>query len=95
MGSDIEGTFIFKNFVYSSIYGELPLQTWTQSKPAAMSEGAAAEASTYKKTTLMKELGKCVTAAQAARLDSLGIGIQDLVQLRDCNCQEGFLTALR
>ena len=43
----------------------------------------------------MKELGKCVTAAQAARLDSLGIGIQDLVELRDCNSQEGFLTALR
>ena len=55
----------------------------------------AAEASTYKKTTLMKELGKCVTGAQAVQLDSLGIGIQDLVQLRDCNSLEGFLTALR
>ena len=43
----------------------------------------------------MKELGKCVTAAPAARLDSLGIGIQDLVYLRDCNSQDGFLTALR
>ena len=43
----------------------------------------------------MKEIGKCVTARQAVRLDSLGIGIQDLVQLRDCNCQEDFLTALR
>ena len=43
----------------------------------------------------MKELGKCVTAAQAAQVDSLGIGIQDLAQLRDCNSQEGFLTALR
>ena len=42
----------------------------------------------------MKELGKYVTAAQAARLDSLGIGIQDLVQLGDCNSQ-GFLTAQR
>ena len=40
----------------------------------------------------MKELGKCVTAA---RLDSFGIGKQDLVQLKDCNSQEGFLTALR
>ena len=55
----------------------------------------AAEASTYKKTTLMKELWKCVTGAQAVQLDSLGIGIQDLVQLRDCNSLEGFLTALR
>ena len=48
-----------------------------------------------RKTTLMKELGKCVTAAQAARLYSLGIGTHDLVHLRDCNSQEGFLTALR
>ena len=55
----------------------------------------AAKASTYKKTTLMKELWKCVTAAQAVQLDSLGIGIQDLVQLRDCNSLEGFLAALR
>ena len=55
----------------------------------------AAEASTYKKSTLMKELWKCVTGAQAVQLDSLGIGIQDLVQLRDCNSLEGFLTALR
>ena len=38
---------------------------------------------------------KCVTVAQAVRLDSLGIGIQNLVQLRDYNSQEGFLTALR
>ena len=36
-----------------------------------------------------------MTAAQAVQLDSLGIGIQDLVQLRDCNSLEGFLTALR
>ena len=55
----------------------------------------AAEASTYKKSTLMKELWKCVTGAQAVQLDSLGIGIQDLVELRDCNSLEGFLTALR
>ena len=55
----------------------------------------AAEASTYKKSTLMKELWKCVTGAQAVQLDSLGIGIQDLVQLRDCNSQKDFLTALR
>ena len=27
VGSDIEGTFIFFNFAYSSIHGELPLQT--------------------------------------------------------------------
>ena len=60
------------------------LRQWVQQKRAHI-----------RKTTLMKELGKCVTAAQAARLDSLGIGIQDLVQLRDCNSQEGFLTALR
>ena len=46
----------------------------------------------------MKELGKigkCVTAAHAARLDSLGIGKQGLMQLRDWNSLEGFLTALR
>ena len=43
----------------------------------------------------MKKKGKCVTAAQAARLDSLGIGTHDLVQLRDCNSQEGLLTTLR
>ena len=43
----------------------------------------------------MKELGKCVTAEQAEPLESLGIGIQVLVQLRDCNSQEGFLSALR
>ena len=64
----------------------------TQSKPAATSMGAA-EASTYKKNH--PELGKCMTAAQAAWLDSLDIGIQDLVQLRDYNSQKGFLTALR
>ena len=42
----------------------------------------------------MKEIRKCVTAAQSVQLDSLGIGIQDLVQLRDCNSQEDFLTAV-
>ena len=52
----------------------------------------ATEASTY---NLMKEIGKCVTAAQGIQLDSLGNGIQDLVQLRDCDSQEDFLTALR
>ena len=36
-----------------------------------------------------------MTAAQAVKLDSLGIGIQDLVQLRDCDSQEYFLTDLR
>ena len=35
-----------------------------------------------------------MTAAQAVQLDTLGIGIQDLVQLRDCYSLEGFLTAL-
>ena len=48
-----------------------------------------------RKTTLMKELEKCVAAAQAVQLDILGIGIQDLVQLRECNSLEDFLTALR
>ena len=63
----------FLNFVYSSITGELPLQTaYTQTYPAAMSVGAA-EASAYKKKHPYE---KCVTAAQAERLDSLGIGIQ-------------------
>ena len=52
----------------------------------------ATEASTY---NLMKEIGKCVTAAPGVQLDSLGNGIQDLVQLRDCDSQEDFLTALR
>ena len=36
-----------------------------------------------------------MTAAQAVQLDSLGFGIQDLVQLRDCNSLEGFLTPMR
>ena len=60
------------------------LRHWVQQKRAHI-----------RKTSLMKELGKCVTAAQAAWLDSLGIGTRDLVKLRDCNSQEGFLTTLR
>ena len=55
----------FLNFVYSSIHGEVPLQTaYTQSYPAETSVVGAEE---------------CVTAAQAARLDFLYIEIQDLV----------------
>ena len=60
------------------------LRQWVQQKQAHT-----------RKTTQMKELGKCVAAAQAVQLDSLGIRIQDLVQLIDCNSQESFLTALR
>ena len=60
------------------------LRQWVQQKRAHI-----------RKTSLMKELGKYLTAAQAVQLDSVGIGIQDLVQLRDCNSQEDFLTALR
>ena len=60
------------------------LRQWMQQKRAHIT-----------KTNLMKEIKKCVTAGQAVRLDSLGIGIQDLVQLRHCNSQKDFLTALR
>ena len=95
VGSGIEGTFIFLILsthpsmvsCLSRLHIRSPsqqLRQWVQQKRAHI-----------RKTTLMKELGKCVTAAQAARLDPLGIGIQDLVQLRDCNSLESFLTALR
>ena len=95
VGSDIEGTFIFLILsthpsmvsCLSRLHIRSPsqqLHQWVQQKRAHI-----------KKNTLMKELGKCVTAAQAVQLDSLGIGIQDLVQLRDSNSLEGFLTALR
>ena len=63
---------------YSSIHGELPLLTaYMQSKPAATSVGAA-YAGTYKKNHPDEGIRECVTAPQAARLDFLGIGIQDL-----------------
>ena len=65
------------------IYSVLASSYWVQQKRARI-----------RKTTLMKELGKCVIAAQTVQLDSLGIGIQDVVQLRHCNSQEDFLTAL-
>ena len=94
-GSDIEGTFIF--LILSTLPSMVSclsrlhicspsqqLCQWVQQKRAHI-----------RKTTLMKELEKCVTAAQAVQLESLGIGIQDLVQLRNCNSLEGFLTALR
>ena len=86
VGSDIEGTFNFLILsthpcmsCLSRLHIHSPSQQlcqWVQQKWAHI-----------RKTTLMKELGKCVTAAQAVQLDSLGIGIQDLVQLRDCNSQ--------
>ena len=95
VGSDIDGTFIFLILsthpsmmsCLSRLHICSPSQQlcqWVQQKRAHI-----------RKTTLIKELEKCVTAAQAVQLDSLGIRIQDLVQLRDCNSLEGFLTALR
>ena len=88
----MEGTFIFLILsthpslvsCLSRLHIRSPsqqLRQWVQQKRAHI-----------RKTTLMKELGKCVRALQAAQLDSIGIGIQDL---RDCNSWEGFLTALR
>ena len=44
---------------------------------------------------LTRELGNCITAAQATRLDTLGIALQDLKNLRDSTNKEGFLTALK
>ena len=95
VGSDIEGTLIFLILsthpsmvsCLSRLHIRSPsqlLHQWVQHKQAHI-----------RKNTLIKELEKCVTAAQAVQLDSLGIGIQDLVQLRNCNSQEDFLTALR
>ena len=94
VGSDIEGTFFFLILsTHPSLVRclsrlrirspSLQLRQWVQQKRAHI-----------RKTSLMKELGKYVTVAQAVQLDSLGIGIQDLVQLRDCNSQEDVLTAL-
>ena len=95
VGSDIEGTFIYKilsshPFMVRCLFRlhicspSQQLRQWVQQKRVHI-----------RKTTLIKELGKCVTAAQAVQLNFLGIGIQDLVQLRDCNSQEDFVTALR
>lgn len=48
-----------------------------------------------RKMVLTKGLGNCVTLAQATQLDSLGIALEDLVQLRNSTDREGFLTSLR
>ena len=54
----------------------------------------AVDANIYKKNNSDEGIRESMTAPQAARLDFLSIGIQDLAQLRDCNSLEGFLTAL-
>ena len=95
MGSDIEGSFIFKILCTHPSMVSCLFRLHIRSPSQQLCQWVQQKRAHISKTTLMKELGKCVTAAQAARLDSLGIGIQDLVQLRDCNSQEDFLTALR
>ncbi len=45
--------------------------------------------------TLTKGLGNCITTAQATRLDILGIGLEDLVNLRKSSDKEGFLSTLK
>lgn len=47
-------------------------------------------------TTLLKSLGrKCITPAQAKRLDSLGLGLQKLLELRNSHTKEGLLRCLK
>ncbi len=47
-------------------------------------------------TALIKSLGKkSVTSAQAKRLDSLGLGVHELVELRRSHSDEGFLQCLK
>ena len=85
VGSDIEGTFILFYFVYLSIHGELPLQTaYMQSNAEATSVGAA-EVSTYNKNHPDEGISEMCDCCTSVWLDSLGIGIQNLVQPRDYN----------
>ncbi len=46
-------------------------------------------------TVLTKGLGNCIMASQATRLDTLGISLQGLVELRDNTDKEGFLRTLK
>ncbi len=49
----------------------------------------------HRKMALTRGLGNCITAAQATRLDTLGIALHDLVNLRDSTDKESFLTTLK
>lgn len=49
----------------------------------------------HRKKALMLGLGNCITAAQASRMDTLGIGLEDLIVLRNSTEKEGFLAALK
>ena len=47
-------------------------------------------------TSLVKALGKpSLTTIQAKRLDSLGLGFKELLQLRDSHSKEDFLSCLK
>ena len=79
VGSDIEGTFIF--VILSTHPSKVScLSRLLRSPSQQLHQWVQQKRAHIRKTTLMKELGKCVTAAQAVRwLDSLGIGINDRV----------------
>jgi len=50
----------------------------------------------FRSTTLLKSLGrKSITPAQAKRLDSLGLDLQELVRLRNSHSEEGLLQCLK
>ncbi len=44
----------------------------------------------HRKKVLTRELGNCITTAQATRLDTLGIVLQDLNNLRDSTTRKAF-----
>ncbi len=47
-------------------------------------------------TALIKSLGrKCITSVQAKRLDSIGLGLHELVELHSSHSNEGFLKCLK
>lgn len=47
-------------------------------------------------TAIIKSLGrKCITPAQAKRLDSLGLGLKELLELHNSQSKEGFLKCLK
>ncbi len=62
----------------------MQLRQWVQHKRAHT-----------RKMVLTKGLGKCITAAQATRLDTLGITLTDLKHVRDSTDKEGFLKSLK
>ncbi len=62
----------------------MQLRQWAQQKHAH-----------HRKMVLTKGLGNCITASQATRLDTLGISLQDLVELRDSTDKEVFLRTLK